>query len=268
MKLIFAFARLLRNIVRIIDLQIIQSYKENQLNHPNKFCRFGKKVYSQSDEDGLTNEIIKRIGIENGNFVELGVGDGTENNTLFLRSLGWSGLWVGGQKLAYKLESNYLKFIRTWITKDNIVSIIKKNSSQRIDLLSVDLDGNDYHILNEILHSDISPEIIILEYNARFIPPQKFIMPYNVNHKYPKYKHDDFFGASLESFNKLLSNFKYSLVCCNAATGANAFYVKSKYRKLFKEVPKSLIEIYSSPNYITPLKYGHLKSLKTIKNIL
>lgn len=59
MKFIVVIARLLRNIVSIIDLQITKSYKENQLNHPNKFYRFEEKVYSQSDEDSLTNEIIK-----------------------------------------------------------------------------------------------------------------------------------------------------------------------------------------------------------------
>ena len=269
MKFIFFVLRFARNIIRISDLLIFESYKKKQQAHPNKFCKFGKKVYSQSDEDGLTSEIIKRLKIKKGYFVELGIGNGTENNTLFLRSLGWEGLWVGGQKLKYKLNSNKLKFIRTWITKNNVLDLIKKNISQKnIDLLSIDLDGNDYHILQEILMSDINPEIIIVEYNARFIPPQQFIMPYDENHKYPSYFYDDYFGASLESFNQLLAKFNYSIVCCNAATGANAFFVKSKNKKLFKETPKDLIEIYSEPNYLTPIKFGHQKSIKTIRTFI
>ena len=42
------------------------------------------------DEDGITIEIFKRLkNLNSGSFLELGVGDGTENNTLILLSLGW-----------------------------------------------------------------------------------------------------------------------------------------------------------------------------------
>lgn len=46
---------------------------------------FSGKVYSQNDEDGIIAEIFRRIGVSDRRcFIELGVGDGLENNTLAL----------------------------------------------------------------------------------------------------------------------------------------------------------------------------------------
>ena len=57
----------------------------------------------------------------------MGVGDGTENNTLILLSLGWKGFWVGGSDLAFETSSSKkLKFYKNWITVENILSILIK----------------------------------------------------------------------------------------------------------------------------------------------
>ena len=57
----------------------------------NPLNRFGAKYFSQTDEDGITLEIIRRLGITAGTFAELGVGNGIENNTLILLASGWRG---------------------------------------------------------------------------------------------------------------------------------------------------------------------------------
>ena len=49
-------------------------------------------MFSQSDEDGITIEILKRLKMGKGFFLELGVGDGTENNSLLLLAMGWKGI--------------------------------------------------------------------------------------------------------------------------------------------------------------------------------
>ena len=74
----------------IRELMLIHQQNLAKRDSKNPFNKYGKKIFSQTDEDGITIEIIKRMNcLNNGNFIEFGVGDGTENNTLILKSLGW-----------------------------------------------------------------------------------------------------------------------------------------------------------------------------------
>ena len=59
---------------------------------PDNPAACGFKVYSQADEDGIIEEIARRIGIENGYFIEIGCGDGRENNSHYLLLKGWRGI--------------------------------------------------------------------------------------------------------------------------------------------------------------------------------
>src|SRR5262245_42046256 len=63
---------------------------------PKRLLRYGAKVYSQGDEDGIIAEIFKRVGTTNRTFVEFGVENGTESNTTRLLVEGWRGLWLEG----------------------------------------------------------------------------------------------------------------------------------------------------------------------------
>ena len=61
---------------------------------PKRLLRYGFKVYSQADEDGIIQEIFRRIGTTNRTFVEFGVEAGVECNTAKLLLDGWNGLWI------------------------------------------------------------------------------------------------------------------------------------------------------------------------------
>lgn len=222
-------------------------------NHPNPLTRYAGRVYSQSDEDGITLEILKRIKLSKPLFLEASPGDGVECNTLVLPALGWQGQWIGAQNIA----SNFKNFTQEFITVDNILDLI---NLPYINLLSLDLDGNDYHILKKIL-TVYTPDVLILEYNAKFIPPIEFVMPYNPEHNWDG---TDYFGASLQSFVNLLQ--QYTLVCCNPTTGANAFFVLNKYRDAFHLL--STRDIYVPPRYAYQIVGEHPTSLKTVNHLL
>src|SRR5215471_2081035 len=82
----------LRETRKLADLVLQFQTEKLQAEHPNPINRFGKKCFSQSDEDGITLEILRRIGrLDKGIYCEFGVGNGTENNTLVLAALGWRG---------------------------------------------------------------------------------------------------------------------------------------------------------------------------------
>ena len=256
-------------LVLVKDLLIKNSRLSRIKQFKNPLNYFGRKCFSQTDEDGITLEIIRRLKIKNGNYAEFGVGNGLENNTLILSTLGWKGFWVGCQDLCFK-HMNTEKFFynKKWINLKNIIEITKESMNNlcidNLDLISLDLDGNDYYFLEEFLNNNIFPKVFIVEYNAKFFPPIEFIIDYDENHKWTG---DDYFGASLTSLEKLFKKFDYKLVCCNAHTGANAYFVKRKYINKFKDIPNQIDQIYMEPNYELTSKHGHFPSPKVIEKI-
>jgi len=203
---------------------------------------FGYKVYSQNDEDGIINEIFKRIGMTNKTFVEFGVQDGLESNGHFLLFKGWRGLWIDGCEESIKKLKEYffepistkqLTVIKAFITIDNINDLINGNGFDgEIDLLSIDIDGNDYWIWQAI--KCIQPRVVVIEYNAKFPPPCEWIMEYDPNHIWDL---SDKYGASLKSLELLGDKLGYRLVGTNIC-GVNSFFVKKELAKdLFPEPP-------------------------------
>lgn len=195
-----------------------------------RLLKYGFKAYSQTDEDGIIQEIFQRIGVTNKTFIEIGVGDGLENNTLFLLLKGWKGFWVDGDlknikaihnKFLFLQDSGRLNIKQAWIDKDNIDSLINDfGLPQEIDLLSIDIDGNDYHVFKNIV--SLNPRVVVIEYNATLPPPVKWVMTYDQCHTKTN---TDYFGASLKSFESLFQKKGYLLVGCNII-GVNAFFVR------------------------------------------
>lgn len=190
----------------------------------------GLKVFSQSDEDGIIAEIFRRIGMTNRVFVEFGVGNGLENNTVALLYQGWSGLWIEGSpefcgeiRTAFgtAIENRRLSLVNEFVTPENIDTLIPKHVKGReIDLLSVDIDGNDAHVLSQI--KCVSPRVLVVEYNAKFGPSISYCMAYDANYQWRK---TDRFGASLKYFETMLAQQGYCCVGCNVV-GTNAFFVR------------------------------------------
>jgi hypothetical protein len=255
------------------DLILFQQTKELQASHPNPLNHYGRKCFSQSDEDGITLEILRRLGkLEGGVFAEFGVGDGTENNTLLLAALGWKGFWVGGEKLRFSLatrDAPRVTYLREWITLDNVVALAQKGlqevGASVIDVVSLDLDGNDIYFVEKLLASGLKPALFIVEYNAKFPPPVPFQIVYDPHHTW---QGDDYFGASLTSFDRLFARFGFQLVCCNSHSGANAFFVDAAYATAFADVPKDIGQIYVEPRYQLYSRYGHTPSMRTIETII
>ncbi len=255
-------------------IQEIDRLKESKrYQDPKSLIPFGSKVYSQSDEDGIIREIFNRIGVTNKTFVEFGIGNGLENNTLALLFEDWQGLWIDAstrsvekirENFAQIIERGQLKIIESFITKENINELISSQiKEEEIDLLSVDIDGNDYHVINAITCT--RPRVIVIEYNAKFTPPILYCMDYNATHFWEK---DDCFGASLKFFEVNLEKKGYYLVGCNLS-GANAFFVRKDL------VSDQFLEPFTAENHYEPARYylsgyfaGHPATYKTLAKSL
>jgi hypothetical protein len=75
---------------------IVRIMNDPKFDDPLRLEPKGYKVHSQYDEDGIIDEIFKRIGTTNRAFIQFGAGNGTENCTGFLLMQGWRGLWMDG----------------------------------------------------------------------------------------------------------------------------------------------------------------------------
>jgi len=235
------------------DLLVWNRLHKLKAESPNPLNKFGQKCFSQNDEDGITMEIVRRLGIERGKgrFAEFGVGNGLENNTIILGALGYSGFWVGGEDLAIEVPKlKRLHYIKDWITLENIIRHARTGlgllGADSLDVISLDLDGNDIYFVENLLENGFTPKLFIVEYNGKFPPPGRFQIAYNPDHTWTG---DDFYGAALANFNDLFEKYQYRLVCCSLISGANAFFVRDDFSHLFEDVPRDIRDLYSQPFY-------------------
>lgn len=100
---------------------------------PKRLMKFGRKSFSQSDEDGLIEEVFRRIGERSRKFVEIGVQSGVESNTTNLLAKGWSGAWVecsenfvriGGILFREFLASGKLQIVHQFVTAEGIDALL------------------------------------------------------------------------------------------------------------------------------------------------
>ncbi len=192
------------------------------------------QVFSQFGEDGIIQWIINQIQVKSKIFVEFGVEDYFESNTRFLlNNNNWSGLVIDSdkEKIDRLRNSRYfwkfdLTAIDAFITKDNINDLIKNKGKVEgeIGILSVDIDGNDYWVLNAL--NVIDPQIVICEYNNVFGSEKRVTVPYHeCFDRMSAHYSNLYFGASLLSFRYMLENKGYIYLGTNSA-GNNAFFVK------------------------------------------
>jgi len=256
----------------ILKRTILEGLQKDRRQNPLILSGYGYKCFSQNEEDGIIAEIFRRIGGGRKTFIEIGVGNGLENNTLALLYSGWKGAWVEGsaQNCAYinvgfaeAIESERLDLIQAMVTPENINEVLGGYGS--VDLLSVDIDGNDAHVLAAALKF-LDPRVIVVEYNAKFGPSISYCMK-NI----PGYTWEftDQFGASLKYFEMMLRGYGYCLVGCNL-TGSNAFFVKHNDTPL----PDFLFPFTSEVHY-EPARYelsavssGHACSYTTFRESL
>ena len=241
-----------RSAILAKEQYIAQALREERYADPKRLERHGFKVYSQFDEDGIIQEIFRRIGTTDRRFVEFGVENGLENNTLKLLLDGWHGLWIEGSegwvtairtRFADVLSAGRLTVRPAFITAENISDLVAPWATGEIDLLSIDIDGNDFHIW-EALRA-IRPRVVVIEYNAKFPPPMSIVQEYRAENIW---KGTDYMGASLEALVRLGARLGYSLVGTNFV-GLNAFFVRDDLLSGNFQAPFSAGNHYNRAKY-------------------
>ena len=227
------------------------------MNSDNNVNFFEKKIYSQNGEDGILEFIFEKIGITNKFFVEFGVEDGKECNTRLLAEKGWCGLCMDAV-----YQSDNIK--KEFVTAENIEELFRKyNVPTTFDLLSVDIDYNDYWVWKSIVN--YFPNVVVIEYNASYPPNESRVVPYDPHRKWDQ---TNYFGASLLALNNLGKSKGYRLIGCESC-GVNAFFCKNELaNNIFPE--KTVKEVFMPPKYgeiIDGNYVGHPPSDKKLMSI-
>ena len=189
--------------------------------------------FSQHGDDGILDVLLGQLQQSDRTCVEIGSGDGVENNTCWLVvAEKFCGLMVEGDPwLARRTRRNIVVHsigsacLDVFVTRGSVVSLIGRMPSAKPDVFSLDIDGNDYHIMATLFGAGFRPKIIVVEYNAVFGSDRSLTIEYR----------DDFvlsrshpsrlaYGVSMTAWKRLMTSHGYRFVTVERS-GVNSFFV-------------------------------------------
>ena len=208
------------------------------------------KIFSQFGEDGIIDYLLYKLKLNSKiKFIEIGTGDYEEANTRFLcESRICSGLLIDkikDLKFVQKRDffwKNDLYFCQKTITPSNISSVINSYGFENdCNLLSIDIDGNDYWVLKNIELSHV--DIVVAEYNPLFGSNLSLTVPQNENFDRNKFK-KIFYGASLTAIIELMESKGFMFVGANSACN-NAFFINKNKKEFFLNLKVEELKEYT-----------------------
>lgn len=225
------------------------------MNNNAWLSEHAKNIFSQTGEDGILSKALEVIGSHNRWCVEFGAWDGIfHSNTRYLiTEKGYSAVLIEGDSEKFNsLRGNYKNnkcviSINAFVgfqETDSLDSTLSKTSIPLdFDLLSIDIDGNDYHVWAAV--NKYKPKLVIVEYNPTIADEVEF-----VQQKDAAICH----GNSILSLCKLGEQKGYKLI---ATTLNNAIFVDEKYFSLFNICDNSIAKLRTDKSRVTYIFNGY-----------
>lgn len=194
---------------------------------------FASDRYSQAGEDGIIAKIFELVAPRHRICCEFGAWDGTHlsNTANLVRHQGWQGVFIEGNpqrfhdlEAAYPASASSTRLINAYIelqgsaTLDALLQ--QAEVPEDFDLLSIDVDGLDYHIWQSL--QLFRPAVVCIEFNPVIPNDVLFIQDPepSVNQ-----------GSSLLAMIELARQKGYALI---ATTRLNAFFVRQELFAAFR----------------------------------
>jgi hypothetical protein len=189
---------------------------------------FELSVFSQNGEDGVLQEIFRRVDTQTRFFVEIGSSVNESNCLLLLDAFGWRGLVLEADDIEYRvLAEKYdtlpsVRVVQALVQPENVDELLRQEGvPTELDLLSIDVDGNDYWIWDGL--EEFPARVVVIEYNSSLPPGCNRVQPYDPQSR-PNLT--DTSGASLDALCRLAHRKGYQLVHGDLS-GTNAFFVRT-----------------------------------------
>jgi len=222
---------------------------------PTWLLNFKSDIYSQSGIDGILEKIFKILPKNDKWCVEFGAWDGVylSNTRNLIENKDYSAILIEGSKTKFKdLQRNYSQNSKV-ITINQFVGFDEENNLDQIltdtpipvdfDFLSIDIDGNDYHVWKAM--SKYKPKAICIEFNPTIPTEIRFVQPPD-----PSVSQ----SASLLSLIELGRGKGYELI---SVLPFNVFFVKSEYYSLFQIEDNSPEILRTNLDAVTYLFIGY-----------
>jgi len=215
----------------------------------NWLLQHRKKVTSQLGEDGIFEKIFEIISGDARWCVEFGAGDGMRfsNTYNLINNKGWSAVQIEGSPKSYESLANRYADNDNVICLNQILGFEGENTLDKVlqttpipanfDLLSIDVDGNDYHIWESI--QVYRPKVVIIEFNPT--------IPHYISYIQPR-DPDVYQGSSLAALQQLGKKMNYELV---ASTEWNGIFVDAQYFPLFEIQDNSIWQMNQNYQFWT-----------------
>ncbi len=223
---------------------------------PNAWLiEYARNVTSQHGENGIVEKVLEVIGNSDKWCVEFGSWDGRRCSNTFdlIDSKGYSAVLIEGDRRRFGDLLNTFEDNKKIIPvnafvgfneDDNLDSILKDtNIPHDFDFLSIDIDGNDYHIWEAV--RDYKPKLVVIEFNPTIPSSIEFVQPRDLSVTQ---------GSSLLSMVKLGRQKGYELIAC---TRNNAFFIDSKYFDLFGIADNSPEQLRKDKSVMTHIFCGY-----------
>jgi hypothetical protein len=215
---------------------------------------FAHDVHSQNGEDGIIGKILELLGSTDRWCVEFGAWDGEHlsNTYNLIANHGFSAVLIEGSaarfsSLVDRHRANPNVLARNafvgFAAHDGLDSILASTPIPvDFDVLSIDIDGNDYHAWKAVTR--YRPKLVVIEYNPTIPSAVEFVQQADmaVNH-----------GSSILSMTLLAKQKGYELV---AATDYNCFFVAEKYFPRFGIADNSVEAIRPSERLVSYIFNG------------
>lgn len=212
-----------------------------------------KDFYSQTGEDGVIEAALRVLPTTNKWCVEFGAWDGKHlSNTFHLvEKSGYSVVLIEGDLVKYRAlcESYPYKERATVIgqfvgwTKDNNLDTLLAETKcpPDPDLLSIDIDGNDYHVWSAV--EQYRPKLVLIEFNPTASNRCLYVQPADPNCNQ---------SSSPLPIVNLGKSKGYELI---SVVGPNLLFVDAKYFKLFN-IPDNSLAVMRDEDEVNTLFLG------------
>jgi len=228
--------------------------------------------FSNFNEQAIIDKYVDKLGIRNQVAVDVGAGDGIRSsNTYHLFANGWRGIGIEADRAKYqRLTKTYSSFdgvaaIHAAVQPDTVCDLLASHGVAReFGVLSLDIDGNDYWVLDAIL-DQYRPQLIVSEYNEKIPPPLKFVVNYDPTF----YLRHHFFGYSIAKLDDLLTKHDYVLLeveynnvfLAPRASGATGKTVAAAYAEGYRDRPDRHDKFPDNANMEPLLRMTHQEAV-------